>query len=67
MPENRNTEPRPIEEWTDAELLDQYRDVKEELAGEDPDYKYSPDAPLGVIEEEIRRRGLSTTDNDPIT
>lgn len=54
--------PKPIEEWTDNELLDQHRFIKAEL-GEESTFKATGDnRPLDVIEEEIRRRGLLVPD-----
>lgn len=62
MPVSRPLEPaehgRPIEEWTDAELLDQYRFTQAEIADEDSEYLQSDDSPLAVLEAEIERRGL---------
>lgn len=57
---------RPIEEWTNEELIDQFRYVKAELADEDPEYRNSEDAPADVIEKEIKRRGLTPDREDVI-
>lgn len=46
----------PIEQWTADELIDQYRYVKAEFAG-DPDYMDSDDD-VGALIQEIIRRGL---------
>jgi len=46
----------PIEEWTDDELIDQYRYVKAEFAG-DSDY-LDGDEQVGVLIQEIIGRGL---------
>jgi len=46
----------PIEEWTDDELIDQYRYVKAEFAN-DTDYLDS-DEHFGALLAEIIRRGL---------
>lgn len=46
----------PIEEWTDDELIDQYRYVKAEFAN-DSDYMDS-DEHVGALIQEIIRRGL---------
>jgi len=46
----------PIEEWTDDELIDQYRHVKAEFAS-DTDYMDS-DEHVGALLQEIIRRGL---------
>ena len=48
----------PIEEWTDHELIDQYRYVKAELAAEDRDHLESDDSALASLISEIIRRGL---------
>ena len=59
----------PIEEWTDHELIDQYRYVKAEFAAEDPDYLESDDSALAALSSEITRRGLDdlaeAVDGDP--
>jgi hypothetical protein len=57
---------RPIEEWSDEELVAEYRYIKGELADEDPGYRDSEDAPADIIEEEIQRRGLSPDREDVI-
>lgn len=57
---------RPIEEWSDEELLAQYRYVSAELSAEDPGYRYAEDAPPNIIEEEIERRGLQPDREDVI-
>lgn len=50
---------KPIEEWSDSELLDQHRFIAAELAQETQFKKSGDNRPLDVIEEEIRRRGLA--------
>ena len=50
--------PKPIEEWTDDELLAQHRFIKAELNEESTFKKTGDNRPLDVIEEEIRARGL---------
>jgi hypothetical protein len=57
---------RPIEEWSDEELLAQFRYVKAELTDEDPGYRDGDGAPADVIEEEIKRRGLEPDREDVI-
>lgn len=57
---------RPIEEWSNEELLAQYRYVKAELSAEEPGYRDSDGAPADVIEEEIERRGLRPDREDLI-
>ena len=57
---------RPIEEWSDDELIEQFRYIKAELADEDPHYRSGEDAPADVIEEEIQRRGLTPDREDVI-
>jgi hypothetical protein len=44
----------PIEDWTDSELLDQYRFLLAEL----DDVETGEEGPLEVMRAEIRRRGL---------
>ena len=48
----------PIEEWTDEELLEQYRYVEAELAQERDFNKEGDNRPGDVLVDEIRRRGL---------
>ncbi|HEU4917627.1 MAG TPA: hypothetical protein VFV13_13795 [Acidimicrobiia bacterium] len=50
---------RPIEEWTDDEVVAEYRHIKGELADEDPDHRHEEDAPAEIIEAEMKRRALS--------
>ena len=50
---------KPIEEWTDAELLEQYRYVEAELADERPFNRDGDNRPGDVLAEEIQRRGLT--------
>jgi hypothetical protein len=57
---------RPIEEWSDEELLEEFRYIKAELADEDPEYRDGDGAPADVIEEEMRRRGLEPDREDVI-
>ena len=57
---------RPIEEWSDEELLEEFRYIKAELADEDPEYRDGDGAPADVIEDEIRRRGLEPDREDVI-
>lgn len=52
-PENRY----PVGAWTDEELIDQYRYVKAEFAGEDSDY-LDTDENVADLIQEIIRRGL---------
>jgi len=47
----------PIEEWTNDELIDQYRHVKAEFAG-DSEY-LDGDEQVGMLIQEIIRRGLN--------
>lgn len=54
-------EHHPIEDWSDHELIDQYRYVKGELSDEDP---ASEDGPLDALVEEIARRGLTVLADD---
>lgn len=54
----------PLEEWSDHELIDQYRYVKGELADEDPGYRKSDESPLAALVEEIARRGLEVLADD---
>jgi hypothetical protein len=57
-------EGHPIEEWTDHELIDQYRYVKAETADDVPDHRSSDDGPLAALVEEIGRRGLEVLADD---
>lgn len=57
---------RPIGEWSDEELVAEFRYIKGELAAEDPGYRDRDDAPAGIIEEEMRRRGLEPDREDVI-
>lgn len=50
VPEHR------LEDWTDAELLDQYRYVQAET--EDLPIEERDDSPVDVLRQEILRRGL---------
>jgi hypothetical protein len=50
-----------IEDWTDHELIDQYRYVQGELKDEDPD---NDDGSLDALVEEIARRGLTVLADD---
>ena len=54
-------EHHPIEEWSDHELIDQYRYVKGELADEEPE---TQGGPLDALVEEIARRGLTVLADD---
>jgi hypothetical protein len=54
-------EHHPIEDWTDHELIDQYRYVTGELDDEDPE---SAEGPLDALVEEIARRGLTVLADD---
>jgi hypothetical protein len=54
-------EHHPIEEWTDHELIDQYRYVQGELNDEDPK---NDDGSLDALVEEIARRGLTVLADD---
>ena len=56
-PEERH----PIEDWSDHELIDQYRYVKGELDEEDSE---SEAGPLDALVEEIARRGLTVLADD---
>ena len=47
----------PIEEWADEELIDQYRAIKAQFAGEESDY-LDTDENVGDLIQEIIRRGL---------
>jgi hypothetical protein len=54
-------EHHPIEDWTDHELIDQYRYVQGELNDEDPK---NDDGSLDALVEEIARRGLTVLADD---
>jgi hypothetical protein len=47
----------PIADWTDDELIDQYRYVKSAFAGDESDYLDSDDN-IAVLLNEIITRGL---------
>ena len=47
----------PISEWTDDEVIDQYRYVKAAFAGDESDYLDSDDN-VAVLLNEIIERGL---------
>jgi hypothetical protein len=47
----------PIDEWADEELIDQYRSIKAQFAGEESDY-LDTDENVGDLIQEIIRRGL---------
>jgi len=54
-------EHHPIEDWTDHELIDQYRYLKGDLADQGLE---SEDGPLDALVEEIGRRGLEALADD---
>jgi len=60
----------PIADWTDDELIDQYRWVKVEFAGDESDYLDTDDN-VAVLLQEIIRRGLDglaeAVEDDPAT
>ena len=60
----------PIVEWTDDELIDQYRYVKAAFGGDESDYLDS-DENVAVLIEEIIRRGIEdlaeAVEEDPAT
>ena len=49
----------PIEEWSDEEVLSQYRYVSAEFADEEELTQAGDNGPLTVLRREIERRGLS--------
>ncbi len=57
---------RPIEEWSDEELLAEFRYIKAELSDDDSEYRDRESAPAAVIEDEIERRGLAPDREDVI-
>ncbi|HEU5111770.1 MAG TPA: hypothetical protein VFU96_00555 [Acidimicrobiia bacterium] len=57
---------RPIEEWSDEELVAQFRSIKGELTSEAPGSWDLDGAPALVIEEEMKRRGLTPDREDLI-
>jgi hypothetical protein len=57
---------RPIEEWSDEELIAEYRHVKGELGDEDPGYRDDEDPQAHIIEQEMQRRALSPDREDVI-
>jgi hypothetical protein len=57
---------RPIEEWSDEELIAEFRYMKAVLSDENSEYREEESAPAGVIEAEIERRGLAPDREDVI-
>lgn len=55
----------PLEEWSDAELLDQLRYVRAEFADMDTDTDEDA-SPEGAIAQEIRRRGLDVPEGEDL-
>jgi hypothetical protein len=45
----------PVEDWTDDELIDQYRYIKAEFGGDDSEYLDNDDNVAALIQEIIRR------------
>jgi hypothetical protein len=60
----------PIAEWTDDELIDQYRYVKAAFGGDESDY-LDRDENVAVLIEEIIQRGIEdlaeAVEEDPAT
>ena len=56
--ENDAAPGRPLEEWTDSEVIEQYRYLAAET--EDMDVHGRDEGPLDVLDAELRRRGLET-------
>ncbi len=50
-------EDHPVENWTDDELIDQYRYIKAGFAGDDSEY-LDNDENVAALIQEIIRRGL---------
>jgi hypothetical protein len=48
----------PVEEWSDQELLDQYRFIAAEFSQEPRETRERDNSPAQVLIDEIRRRGL---------
>ena len=44
---------------TDEELVDHFREIKDDTAGQDPALTPSPDNPEIAVREELTRRGLA--------
>jgi hypothetical protein len=57
---------RPIEEWSDEELIAEYRHIKGELADGDQRYRDVEGPPPAIVEEEMERRALSPDREDVI-
>ena len=64
-PTNRDRN-RPIEEWKDEELVAEYRYIKGVLASEVSEYGDSNNVPAGVVEGEMKRRGITPDREDVI-
>jgi hypothetical protein len=56
---------RPIEEWSDEELIAEYRHLKGELADEGAGHR-DEDPPAEVVEKEMERRALTPDREDVI-
>ena len=69
-PGRRTVDPgtdHPIEEWSDQELLDQYRYIAAELSQDLAVNREADNSPIDVITEEIQRRGLEIPAGSSLT
>jgi hypothetical protein len=57
---------RPLPEWTDEELVAEYRHTKDEVTQEGTQNLDRDDGSAGALEEELRRRGLEPDREDVI-
>jgi hypothetical protein len=57
---------RPIEQWSDEELIAEYRHIKGEVAEGDPGFRDHEGPAAAIVEEEIERRALSPDREDVI-
>jgi hypothetical protein len=55
-----------MSEWTDAELVAEYRHTKDEVTDEGTQNPNRDDDSPGAVEEELRRRGLEPDREDVI-
>jgi hypothetical protein len=55
-----------LSEWSDEELVAEYRHIKDEVSYELSDHSDKQDASAGALESELRRRGLEPDREDVI-
>jgi hypothetical protein len=57
---------RPLSEWSDEELVAEFRHTKDEVTHEGFQTPDRSNAPAGALEDELRRRGLEPDREDVI-